>query len=300
MNSLFKSGIAFLFLATFGLAGCQTPATNTNVNVKPSGNTNINSNFSNANANLAPTGSVAVEASEPDQYKADVTLKVEAGGNAGGEQKTTALPSLKAQVAKMGNDKRMEFALPNGEKLIYLEKGGQQFVIAPQRKQYAELNKESLGFDIRQMMSPAQIVSQVKNQKGVQRVGEEKYAGRDAVKYRYDAVTNTNTQAGNVATEAVIFVDKETGLPLRSETYAQSQGGQVNGMNNIRFVTEMSNLSTTAEASLFEVPTDYKKVESEQIRAQAELVFKIIGAFLQNAMNQANTNTAPASPTPAQ
>lgn len=306
MNLFFKNKIALLFLAAFGLAGCQTPTTNTNVNVNltPGGNTNINSNFSNANANLEPnssnTSGASIEAKEPENYQATVTLKVETGGT----QKNTALPPITAQVAKMGNDKRMEFSLPNGEKIIYLDQGGQQKIISQQRKQYADLDKESLGFDIRRMMTPEQMVSQVKNLKGVRRVGEEKYAGRDAVKYTYNAVSNTNSQAGNVATESVVFVDKETGLPLHSETYSQTQNGAaVNGMNSLRFVTEISNLKTDVDANLFTVPTDYKKVAPEEVRAQVESVFRIASALLQQLMggqmnNNGSGNTA--SPTPAQ
>lgn len=297
MNKFSVSKIAAVFLAASGLIGCQQPTTTTNVNqnIQPTGNTNINSNFSNANANLEQNraGGAVVETSEPDKYQANVTLKVEAGGATDDKQKTTALPAISAQVAKSGNNKRMEFSLPNGEKVIYLDKGGQQTMIMPQRKQYADLDKESLGFDIRRMMSPEQMVSQIKALKGVTRVGDESYGGRSAVKYTYGATTNTGTQAGNVATESVIYVDKETNLPLRSETYSQSQSGaSVNGLNSLRLVTEMTNLTTTVDENLFSVPADFKKVEPAEVRAQAELVFKVIGAFLQNTMSQVNTGAA--------
>lgn len=299
MNLFSKNKIAFLFLAAFGLAGCQTPATNTNVNVNitPSGNTNINSNISNANLAPNSAGGAMIEAKEPENYQATVTLKVETGGT----QKTASFPPITAQVAKMGNNKRMEFSLPNGDKVIYMEQDGQQKIISQQRKQYADLDKESLGFDIRRLMTPEQMVSQVKNLKGVQRVGEEKYAGRDAVKYTYNAVANTNSQAGNVATESVVFVDKETGLPLRSETYSQTQNGAaVNGMNSLRFITEMSNLKTDVDAALFTVPTDYKKVAPEEVRAQVESIFRLASALLQQVMNSQmnNSSSNSASPTP--
>ena len=80
------------------------------------------------------------------------------------------------------------------------------------------MNKEAFGFEVRNLMMPEQIVNQVKNVKGVENVGEEKFDGRDVIKYRYDATTDTQTKAGEVSTESYIFVDKETGLPLRSET----------------------------------------------------------------------------------
>jgi hypothetical protein len=202
----------------------------------------------------------------------------------------------------------MEFSLPNNEKIIYLERDGKQFVIAPQRKQYAELNKDSLGTDPRRLLTPEQIVKQVKNIKGVERVGEEKFGDRDVIKYRYNATTQVNPQPANiqpaantntntpakVSTDAIILVDKESGLPLRSETFAQSQNSSVNGMNSLRIVTEMTNLQMTADESQFAEPTDFKKVAPEEIRAQMDLVFKSLGLLVQQLMssqNQSSTTT---------
>jgi hypothetical protein len=318
MQIFSKDKIAFLLFAaaSLGLAGCQgsTPTSTTvngnqtNIsNVPVVGNVNVQTT-TNSN-NLLTGEGTGIEAREPEQYQATVTLKLESSG----ANKTTTLPTLSANVAKMGNDKRMEFTLPNNEKLIYLERNGQQLLVSPNRKQYAELNKEALGFEIREMLTPAQIVKQVKNVKGVERVGEEKFGDRDVIKYRYNATTQVNPQPANVQpavnsntnapakvnTDAIILVDKETGLPLRSETLAESPNASVNGMQSLRVVTEMTNLQMTADPALFAEPTDFKKVAPEEIRSQVDLVFRAIGVFLQQMMNRsnqantsANTNTA--------
>lgn len=282
-----------IFLTTaLGLIGCQSPP-NTTVNTNVSVNSNVlsNANFANANMNMASSNStttgVSVESSEPEKYQATVTLKLETGG-----AQTTVVPPITAQVARSGGDRRMEFSLPNGEKIIYLDRGGVQLLVAPQRKQYAEITKESTGFDVRRLLMPEEIVTRAKNVKGVERVGEEKFAGRDAIKYRYNAVTDTKSQAGSVATDSVIYVDKETSLPLRSETFSESQNSSVNGVKSLRFVTEMSNLSTTVDPAQFAEPTDFKKVAPEEIRGQVELIFKVLGGFLQQAMG-ANSGAIP-------
>ena len=57
---------------------------------------------------------------------------------------------------------------------------------------------------IGRMLMPGEIVNQVKNIKGVERVGEEQLAGRAVTKYRYGATANTATQAGQVNTESFI------------------------------------------------------------------------------------------------
>jgi hypothetical protein len=293
--------LSFLILSVVaGLAlGCGAPTPNSNSNTTISNNSNLNININsnvnstNTNANSTSTTS-GVETKEPDVYTATVTLKFETLG----DQKMP-LPMLQANVARSGADRRMEFSLPGGEKLIYLDKGDKQFVISPNRKQYAELTKEALGFEVRRMLMPGEIVNQVKNIKGVERVGEEQVSGRTVIKYRYGATANTGTQAGQVNTESFVYVDKETSLPLRSETVSQSSGN-VQGMNGIKIGTEMSNITTTADASLFAEPTDYKKVAPEEVKQQVNLVFNAAAAIIAQLMRSAQTspNTAPKEPPP--
>lgn len=287
MKNLF--GLALFSAIGIGTA-CQPAATNvntignSNANAANISNSNFNSaniNAVNSNVNTAETSGVTIETKEPEQYQATVALKFEVSG-----AQNAALPPLKANVARNGQDRRMEFDLPNGEKLIYLDREGKQFVISPTRKQYAELNKESIGVDPRRLLMPEQIVNQVKNIKGVERVGEEKVGDRDAIKYRYGAATDTKSQAGTVQTESVVLVDKETGLPLRSATDVASQNGSVQGMKNLSLVTEMSNIKTTVDASLFNEPTDFKKVAPEEVKAQINLIFNAAAALLGQVMNQ--------------
>lgn len=302
-----KSKIFFL-LAALGLAGCQGQTTTTvngnqtNIsNVPGVGNVNVITN-TNVNSNVTTGEGVGIEAREPEQYQATVTLKVETGG-----EKSTSMAPFSAQVAKSGNDKRMEMALPGGEKLIYLERGGQQFVISPQRKQYAELNKEALGVDPRTLLMPEQIIKQVRNIRGVERVGEEKLGDRDVIRYRYKSTTQVNAKPANsqtpanVETDAVVLVDKETGLPLRSETFVAAQNTSVSGVSSGRVVTEMTNLQMNVDPSLFAEPTEFTKVSPEQIRSQIDLIARMAGAFLEQMMKNQGANNPPVTnnPTPA-
>lgn len=311
MKFFSKSKTIILLIATLGITACQNPPTTavngnqTNIsNVPVVGNVNITTNSNSANSNVLPRENVGIEATEPDQYQAMVTLKLETGG----AQKTTVFPPLVSQVARSGDNRRMEFTLPGGEKIIFLDRGGQQFVISPQRKQYAELNKEALGVNLRRLLMPEQIVKQLKNIKGVERIGEEKFAERNVIRYRYGATTQVNPPAANssaptnISTEAVVLVDKETGLPLRSETFVESQNTSVQGLKNLLLVTEIGNLQMKTDPSLFAEPTDYKKVAPEEIRGQIELIFKALGVFLQQMMNSQEKNNQPptvTSPTPA-
>jgi hypothetical protein len=280
-------------------AGCQSPAGNTAVSNSNSTFANANANF-NTNTNTTTTSSGAtITTSEPEQYQANIKLTLETLG----ETQKASLPPLGALVARSGADRVMEFTLPNNEKVIYLDKGGMNYVILPNRKQYAELTKEAIGFEVRRLLMPEQIVNQVKAIPGVRLVGEESLNGRTVVKYAYSGAANTQTQAGTVATESYILVDKETGLPVRSETVSQSKsGGNVQGVNGLRMVTEMTDIKTTPDPDIFMLPAEYQKIDSEQVKAQANLIFQTIAALVGQAMNQ--TQQAPAqqgtatSPTP--
>ncbi|HYE66140.1 MAG TPA: hypothetical protein VD966_11185 [Pyrinomonadaceae bacterium] len=276
-------------------SGCQTaPVTNTNANVA---NTNTTS-LSNLNANTAPGTGATIEAREPDTYRATLTLRVATTGEG---QQSVATPPLTAEVAREGTNRRISFTIPGGEQVIYLDRAEKRYVIVPNRKQYAELTPQSTGFEVPRVMTPGQIVDELKSLQGYERVGEETYQGRPAIKYRFAGTAQTGTQAGQVETEAFVYVDRETGLPLHSETVAESQSGNVKGIKGLKLVTEMSNIQTNVDPSMFEVPQGYSKVPDQQVRQQVDAVVRtalaIAGQVLQSMSTQGGTTAASPSPT---
>lgn len=288
-KNLFVGLLAVLFTV-----GCQTPATNTTTNTNTNlSNTNVN--MTNTNMNMtntsANTTTGAMETREPSEYQADVTLKFEAVG----DQKSTLPAALMAKVARQGENRRMEFTLPGNQNVVYIDTPERNVLILPNRKQFANINRESVGFDVRRMLMPEEIVRQLQNVQGVQRAGEEQLNGRTVIRYNYGSTTNTQTQAGQVATESYFLIDKETGLPLRSESVSQSQAGNVQGFTGARMVTEMSNIQTNVNSDLFNVPTDYQEVEEQQIRNQVNMVFQAAAAFIGQIMKQAQTTNSPAA-----
>lgn len=251
--------------------GCQ-PATNTNANANANLSANINTTPTNINATVETS---AIAAREPDTYRATLVFSAETEGG----EKTIGIPSLAAEVARRGNDRRISFKLPDGSDLIYLEKGDQHLVIAPARRQYAELTPEATGFQLGKLMTPGQLVSHLEKLKGVERVGEETVAGRTAEKYRYARTADTKTQAGTVSTEAYVYVDKETGLPLRSELFTEASG-EVQGVKGARIVAEMRDIATQVDNSAFEVPAGFNKVPPEQVRQQIDALTNAAAAIL--------------------
>ena len=290
--------ISLLVISLLGLVGsaCQRSDTNANTNTNLSANANLSP--TNANANISPEPASVSAAREPEKYRAVLVLSAETEGG----QKTIGIPSLSAQVARNGADRRVSFKLPDGSDLIYLEQGDKHIVIVPSRKQFAELTPEATGFQLQKLMTPGQIVSSLQKLKGVERVGEETLNGRAAEKYRYANTTTTSTSAGEVKSEAFFYVDKVTGLPLRAQLNSEASGN-VQGVKGARIVAEMRDISTDVDDALFQVPAGLNKVPPEQVRAQIDsftnTVAALVQALLRNMNAGASTSTTP-TPSPAQ
>lgn len=271
-------------------SGCtRGPADNANINANI--NTNVNANVAGTNIN-ASTAPSTIAAREPDSYRATIVFTAETEGG----DKAIGIPTLSADVAKNGPDRRLSFKLPDGSDLIYLEHGGVQYGIAPARKQYAELTPEATGFQIQKLMTPGQLVAYLDRLKGIEFVGEEPQSGRTALKYRYARTSETKTSAGEVKTESFIYVDKDTGLPLRAELFSEASG-DVQGVKGAKVVAEMRDIVTNPDPTLFEIPTGFNKVPEAQVRAQVNAVENTIAAVLRTLLTNMNS-APPPSPTP--
>jgi outer membrane lipoprotein-sorting protein len=268
---------------------CQRVDTNANANLSA----NANTSPTNANANLSTAPASVIAAREPEKYRAILVFSAETEGG----QKTVGIPTLSAEVARNGPDRRVSFKLPDGSDLIYLEQGDKHLVVAPGRKQYAELTPEATGFQLQKLMTPGQLVSYLEKLKGVERVGEETMNGRTADKYRYATVTNTSTSAGEVKSEAFVYVDKETGLPLRAELFTEASGS-VQGVKGARIVAEMRDISTDVDNSLFQVPAGLNKVPPEQVRAQIDAFTSTVAAIIKTLLSNMTTPAPAAGASP--
>ncbi len=286
----YKQSLLVCFITTFLLVGTACQRTdNSNTNVAVNANTTPV-----VNANSSPVAGSTIVTREPEQYRATLVFSAETEGG----DKTIGIPSLSAEIARNGPDRRVAFKLPDGSDLIYLETGGKHIVVAPGRKQYAELTPEATGVQLQKLMTPGQIATYLDKLKGVERVGEETFNGRTAEKYRYANTTNTSTSAGQVSAEAFVYVDKETGLPLRSELYTEATG-DVKGVKGAKIVAEMRDINTTADPTLFQVPPGMNKVPPEQVRAQIESITKAIAAGLQLLMSNMNSSRPLTTASPA-
>jgi len=286
-----------LFLATLlAMSGCK-PVGTTDSNANSNANANANSRAStdNTNANSENTGP-SINTREPDKYSATLVFSIETQGG----DKAIGIPSLNMQVARSGDDRRVEFKLPDGSPLVYIDHDNRHYIVLPTRKQYAELTKEATGVQLHKLLTPGQLVDALKKIKGIERAGEGPIDGRAAEKYRYSAATNTNTKAGEVKAEAFVYVDKETGLPLRAELLAESSG-DIKGVKAARVVAEMRDINTDVDPTMFQPPTGFEQVAPEKVRQQIDALTGAVTTILKAMMAGASATPTPAastSPTP--
>lgn len=284
----FSAGIGLGLFALLLTNACQvTRMTNSNANA----NSNANSSVGNASSNpSSENAGPSINAREPEKYSATLVLSIETEGG----DKAIGIPSLSVQVARKGDDRRVEFKLPDGSPLIYLDHANHSYVILPARKQYAELTKEATGIQPQKLLTPGQLVEDIKNKRGVERVGDDTVNGRAAEKYRYAASTNTNTKAGEVKAEAFVYVDKETGLPLRAEMLAESSG-DVKGVKAARVVFEMRDIKTDIDATMFDTPAGYENVPPEKVRQQIDALTSALAAILKAMIANASATPMPSA-----
>ena len=231
-----------------------------------------------------------IEAREPDKYTATMVATLATSG----QQQAKGQAEIK--VARNGADRRYAVTLPVVGELVFLDKADKRYVILHGRKQYAELTQEMTGVNMDQVrsMTPGQLVAFVSKQQGVTLVGEETFNGRPAIKYRAAGGTQTQTTAGQVKGETFIYVDKETGLPLRIEGFGQSSGN-VQGVTGGNVVIETRDLKTEVNPADFEIPQGYKQLTPEEVRQQVAQ----LGQLLQGVMAFINAQQAAGGATPA-
>jgi hypothetical protein len=301
-----KAVLASAALAALAAAGCQQATETSNSAVTtPNGNATVNVNGSNANivnSTVTTNTGQTIEAREPDKYTATMVATLATSG----QQQQGARAEFK--VARNGADRRYAVTLPAIGELVFLDKADKRYIIMHGRKQYAELTQEMTGVNMDQVrsMTPGQLVAFVTSQQGVERLGEETFNGRPAVKYRAAGRTQTQTTAGQVQGESFIYVDKETGLPLRIEGFGRSSGN-VQGVSGGNLVVEARDLKTDANPADFEIPQGYRQLSPEEVRQQvAQLTQLLQGvmAFISSQQGAAGAGAPPAvvtspSPSPA-
>jgi hypothetical protein len=275
-------------------AGCQSATETSNGTANVNGNStvsvNSNTNTNMTNSTVQTNTGQTIEAREPEKYTATMVATLSTSGQ------QSAKGQAEIKVARNGADRRYSVTLPVVGELVFLDKADKRYVIIHGRKQYAELTQEMTGVNMEQVraMTPGQLVAFVSKQQGVQQVGEETFNGRQAIKYRAAGGTQTQTTAGQVKGETFIYVDKDTGLPLRIEGFGQSTGN-VQGVSGGNLVIETRDLKTDANPADFEIPQGYKQLSPEEVKQRVAQLAQGLQMLMSFINQQAAAGAAPAA-----
>lgn len=204
---------------------------------------------------------------EPDRYSATMVTSGSLGPSAGELPGIDALSNQQMFVARDGEKRRVDSEMLPGVKISYLQLGDARYVLVPAKKLYAEIK---LG-DMEGMPNPAQGVpsdfAPDKLVKGTptgakyEKLGTEQINGRVATKYR---VTVPESEGAAGGSETTVWVDESLGMPIKVESVSK---------DGAKYAMEMRDIKLEADASLFELPGDYQKVEHR------ELLSRLIPSF---------------------
>lgn len=253
-------GLAAFFLLTvlLSIASCKRSDVASN---QDSGGANSN----NATVETLTTPPFATR--EPERYQA---LRVITSSLSGATGHDSAAETLSSQtfIARDGDKRREDYETPAGLKISLLQLPSGTYILLPDKKLYAESKPEADGVaDSRaesapEDFSPEKLLNETRPEAHYEKLGAENVNGRSTVKYRVTLKGPAGT-ANEVTTESLVWVDEGLGMPIKSET--TSTGG---GAAGAHVTMELRDIKETVDASLFELPTDYRKVEAADIRAQ--------------------------------
>jgi len=218
---------------------------------------------------------------EPERYSVTMTISAQ------DTTSTAPAPMATQQLtfARFDADRRWGFLLPAPlGQVVYLEKSGLKYLVLFDRKQYVEVAPDAFGFQIGRTVTPNGVVERLKSRPH-EKLGLEPVNGRTAVKYRSAEPRDSSPE------NDVIFVDQETGLPLRSELNSTSPSG-----TKSRMIVEIRDVQLNPDRGQFDVPAGMKKVTSQEARQQVDGFATSLRAFvdiINGTQTSASAITAP-------
>lgn len=257
---------SLIMLATFAV-GCAGGSKGTNANSPAGSNTKLPGNENAKDGSRAASSqSPTMDIKEPERYSVTMTISIQETAS----EAPTPMLTQQLSLAKLAADRRWTFVFPAPMgQIVYLEKSGLKYIVLFERKQYAEVTTEAMGFQLGSVLTPHSIAERLK-QGQYEKLGLEAVNGRTAIKYRVAA------GAGDASTQpdGVIFVDQQTGLPLRSELNTAAPSG-----TKSRVIVEVRDVQLNPDRAQFDVPAGMKKVTQQEARQQIESLASALRSF---------------------
>lgn len=195
----------------------------------------------NSSPNTVVSSTPPFQTREPERYRATRTIT---SVNPGGQTNV-----VKHVIAKDGEFRRFEGEFFAARMIFVIGEQG-KFLLLPDGKVYVDQTQGAppggIEFD---GSSPEGLLHAESGTSSYQQLGTEVISGRKTKKYL--VVVNAANAANVSSSETLIWIDETLGMPIKSET--KSSDGS-------RSTMELSELSLNVDKSLFQVPSDYKRV----------------------------------------
>jgi hypothetical protein len=230
---------------------------------KPRGGESNSNQNSNAPASTETQRTPPFSTREPERYQwTSVTTISPTDQAAGG----WANPNTsQVFVARDGDLRREDYELGPGIKISFLQLPSGRYRILHSRKLYAALGaEEGTGGapaptqSVPPDFSPDRLLNTSRTEAHYEKLGPEEVNGRATVKYRVTVRSETG-ESKDASTENLVWVDETLGVPVKTES--SSPDGS-------RYTMELRDIKLDVDASVFALPSDYKKVTSKEMETQ--------------------------------
>jgi hypothetical protein len=244
--------IALLFLITS--AACKQSG------VENNSNTNSSSDAANVPSTTPPFST-----KEPERYQWTSVTSVSLGDQAtpagaqGAQTNTTQV-----FIARDGDLRREDYELTPGTKVSFLQLPTGRYRLLHSKKLYAELGDGERAGGVppptQTQQAPPDFspdkLNASRTEARYEKLGAEEVNGRMTTKYRVMIKGAAGETQEAAAVENLIWVDESFGVPVKTETTSS---------NGARYTMELRDIKLEVDASLFALPSDYKRVESKEI-----------------------------------
>ena len=155
---------------------------------------------------------------------------------------------------------RREEESSRGKRVVYLEIPGGRFLLLPDEKIYANADGPPQSTQAPPLSeAPTEpYLHTAPIQSTYENLGTDTVNGTTATKYR--VVVNNSTAGAVSESETFVWVDEGLGMPVKSSTRSAA------GTRTM----ELSRITLTVDRALFEIPSDYQKVEMQQLRERIQ------------------------------
>lgn len=229
-----------------------------------------NQNAAGGNVSDAPGGTSSTPpfaTKEPERYQATRVITTSEGG----ETTMQGAGGSRTLIARDGERRREDYEGASGEKISYLQLPEGSYVLLPAKKLYAELKPETGGAgndraaNVPPDFSPDKLLNETRPESRYEKLGAETLSGRATTKYRV-IVSGKTGAAKEVKTESLVWVDESLGMPVKTETTSTVGSGSWAIMT-----MELRDIKEEVDAGMFELPSDYRKVEARELFGQLNM-----------------------------